>query len=215
MSVFEQLSRNKGTVSTTLGKTLARDVLDKGQSDLLRECIELTVHEPSAPAARHIRAGAAKVVELVAEKRPDLVAPHLASLLPALSVAEPQTRWMIIRVMGYCAKLNHAVAQRAVAYAGKYVDAKEGVCLAAATDLFLGDLGAISKKDAQQAFPMLQLAMENPITNEAGWLLEAGFKMYGNLGKTERDHVQRFAQQCQSSPQKSTQQRARKILRLE
>jgi hypothetical protein len=89
------------------------------------------------------------------------------------------------------------------------------VCLAAATDLFLGDLGAISKKDAQQAFPVLQLAMENPITNEAGWLLEAGFKMYGNLGKTERDQVKRFAQQCQSSPQKSTQQRARKILRLE
>ena len=214
MNIFEQLSANKGTVSTTLGKALARDVLENGQADILRECLRLATYEASDPKARNIRAGAAKVVELVAEKRPELVAPHLKSLLPALWAAEPQTRWMIIRVMGYCAGLNHAIAQKALPYAEKYIDCKEGVCLAAATDLFLGDLGALSKPDARRAFALLQLAMEAPIPNEPGWLLEAGFKMYANLGAPEQGEVRKFAERCQSSSQKSTQQRARKILRL-
>jgi hypothetical protein len=215
MSLLEQLSRNKGTVSTALGKALAQKVLAEGQTRLLLECVDLASYQAPAASAKQIRAGAAKVVELVSEKRPDLVAPYLKKLLPALAVPEPQTRWMIIRVMGSCAKLNRPIAQQALASAEKYVDTKEGVCLAAATDLFLGDLGAISKKDAQRAFPLLQLAMETPIPNEPGWLLEAGFKMYANLGETEREQVVQFAERYQSAPQKSTQQRARKILRLE
>ena len=46
MSVFEQLSHNKGTVSTTLGKTLAQEVFD-GQTSVLIECIDLASYEKS------------------------------------------------------------------------------------------------------------------------------------------------------------------------
>ena len=107
MTIFAQLSTNKGTVSSVLGKTLAQQVLQEGRSDILLECIDLSSYEATSPASRHIRAGAAKVVEIVAEAQPELVAPHLEKLLPALAVAEPQTCWMIIRVMGFCARLNN------------------------------------------------------------------------------------------------------------
>ena len=69
MNIFEQLSHNKGTVSTALGKALAKKVLD-GHTDILLECVDLASYESSAPTQKDTRSGAAKVVEIVAEKRP-------------------------------------------------------------------------------------------------------------------------------------------------
>jgi hypothetical protein len=166
VSIFEQLSHNKGTVSSTLGKALAQKVLQESQLGILLECIDLTSYEASSPAARHIRSGAAKVVEIVAEKQPELVSAHLNKLFRALTVQEPQTRWAIMRAMGFCARLNKPMAQKAIEYAEKYIDEKEGLCLASSVDLFLGDLGAISAEDAQKVFPLLELSMENLIENE-------------------------------------------------
>jgi hypothetical protein len=213
MSILDQLSKNKGTVSSALEKALAKKVLQEHQVEILSECIDLASYETSSPAARHIRSGAAKVVEIVAEKQPELVAPHLEKLFPALSVHEPQTRWMIIRVMGFCAHLNKPMAQKAIPYAEKYIDKKEGLCIASSADLFLSDLGAISKKDAQKVFPLLEQSMENVITNEQDWLLEAFYKVFPNLEKTEQEKIVKFAERWQYSTRKSTQQRARKILR--
>ena len=213
MSILEQLSNNKGTVSSALGKVLAQKVLN-GQTSILSECIDLASYEAAVPAQKHIRSGAAKVVEIVAENQPDLVSPHLEKLLPALSVKEPQTRWAIIRTMGFCAHLNKPIAQRAIAYAEKYIDKKEGLCLASSADLFLGDFGAISKKDAQRVLPILAQSIENLIFNEQDWLLEALFKVFQNLSKDGQEEVLKFAEHWQYSARKSTQQRARKILRL-
>ncbi len=212
MSIFEQLSKNKGTISSALGKTLAQKVLKQNQVGILSECITLASYEASRPASKNIRAGAAKVVELVAEKRPELVASHLEKLMPALAVQEPQTRWMIIRVMGFCAGLNTAMAQKAIRYAEKYLDDKEGLCIASSADLFLGDLGAISKKDAQKIFPILEQSMETAIENEQDWLLEACYKVFSNLGKPEQEVVFRFAEHWQYASRKSTQQRSKRIL---
>jgi hypothetical protein len=213
MNLFEQLSKNKGTVSSALGKELAQKVLQESRVDILAECIDLASYEASDPASKHIRSGAAKVIEIVAEKQPELVAPYLDRFFPALSVLEPQTRWMIIRVMGFCAHLNKSVAHRAIAYAKRYIDNKEGLCIASSADLFLGDLGAISKEDAQDVFPLLKQSMDSSIKNEQDWLLEALFKVFQNLGEAEQNRVLIFAKRWQDSPRKSTQQRARKILR--
>ncbi|MFZ5881414.1 MAG: hypothetical protein ACOY0R_18765 [Chloroflexota bacterium] len=213
MSIFEQLANNKGTVSSALGKTLAQKVLN-GQTEILSECIDLSSYEASKPASKQIRSGAAKVVELVAEKQPGLVAPHLEKLLPALSVKEPQTRWMIIRTMGFCAHLNRAVAQKAIEYAETYIqDKKDGLCLASSADLFLGDFGALSKKDAQRVFPILMQSIENLVFNEQDWLLETLLKILPNLDKDEQVVIFKFAEHWQYSARKSTQQRAREILR--
>jgi hypothetical protein len=214
MSIFEQLSNNKGTVSSAHGKTLAQKALN-GQRDILSECIELSSFEAEIPAKKHIRSGAAKVVEIVAEKQPELVAPHLKKLLPALSVKEPQTRWMTIRTMGFCAHLNKPIASKAIKYAEAYLqNKKDGLCLCSSADLFLGDFGALSKKDAQKVFPILSLSIENLIANEQDWILEALLKMLSNLNKDEQEEVFKFAGHWQYSARKSTQQRARKILRM-
>jgi hypothetical protein len=214
MNTFEQLSNNKGTVSSALGKTLAQKVLKEGQTNILFECIDLASYEVTKPTSKHIRAGAAKVVEIVAEKQPKLVAPHLEKLLPALSAPEPQTRWMIIRVMGFCAHLNRSVAQEAIAYAEHYIDAKEGLVIASSADLFLGDFGALSNEAAQRVFPILERSMKTVITNEQDWLLEALIKLFTNLSSTEQEQVLNFVERWQNSPRKSTAQRARKILRM-
>jgi hypothetical protein len=175
--------------------------------------IELAYYEATVPTSKHIRAGAGKVVEIVAEKQPELVAPHLGKLLPALSVPEPQTRWAIIRAVGFCAHLNKSVAQEAIPYAAQYIDAKEGWIIASSADLFLGDFGAISKQDAQRVFPILIKSMETVITNEQDWLLEALFRIYANLGRGEQEKVLKFAGSWQYSSRKSTQQRAKKLLK--
>ena len=214
MSIFEQLSGNKGTVSSALGKTLAEKILKESRIDILFECIELASFDASVSTSKHIRAGAAKVIEIVAEKQPALVAPHLEKLFTALAVPEPQTRWAIIRVMGFCARLNRPMAQKAIPYAEKYLDAKEGLCIASSADLFLGDLGAVSKEDARTVFPILELSMETVIENEQDWLLEALFKIFSNLDTAGQETAHKFAQRWQYSPRKSTQQRAGKILRL-
>jgi hypothetical protein len=213
MGTFDQLSSNKGTVSSALGKTLAQEVL-AGKTSILLECIDLTLYEAASPSKKHIRSGAAKVVEIVAEKRPDLVAPHLDQLLPALTVKEPQTRWAVIRTMGFCAHLNQPAADKALPFAEKYITNKEGLCLASSADLFLGDLGAISKNESEKVFPLLELSMEDLVENEQDWLLESMFKVFHNLSPIKKGKVREFAEHWQYSARKSTQQRAKKILQL-
>ena len=135
----------------------------------MSECIGLATYEAADPNAKQIRAGAAKVVEIVAEERPELVASRLDELLPGLSVPEPQTRWMIIRTMGFCAPLNEPAAKKALPYAERYVDAKEGLVIASSADLFLGDLGALSKANARRTFPVLKRSMETVMKNEQAY----------------------------------------------
>jgi hypothetical protein len=214
MSVFEQLSSNKGTISSALGKALAQEVLQGDRLELLSECIALSTYEVMDPRSKQIRAGAAKVVEIVAEERPELVAPRLDELLPGLSAPEPQTRWMLIRTMGFCAHLNEPVAHKALAHAESYIDNKEGLVIASSADLFLGDLGALSKKNAKLAYPILKHSMETVMKNEQDWLLEALTKVYPNLRQEAQDAVLRFAEQWQSADRKKTQQRARRLLAL-
>jgi hypothetical protein len=73
--------------------------------------------------------------------------------------------------VGLCAYLNKPDAQKALVFAEKYIDKKEGLCIASSADLFLGDFGALSKKDAGKVFPILEESMKNVITNEQDWLL--------------------------------------------
>jgi hypothetical protein len=213
-TIFQQLSHNKGTISSALGKTLAHEVLEQGRNDILLECIRLASYDGSDPAAKSIRSGAAKVVEIAAEKRPELVAPHLAELLPALSVEEPQTRWMIIRVMGFCAALNRPTAHKAIPFAESYLRAKEGLAIASSADLFLGELGAISRRDAARVFPILERSMSRAIGNEQDWLLESVLKLFANLDAAAQKKAIQFAKRWQTSTRKSTQERARRILNL-
>ena len=67
MKLPPMLKENKGTVSSALGKELARQVLD-GDRELLREAVALVTYELPVKASKSVRAGAAKIVEKVAER---------------------------------------------------------------------------------------------------------------------------------------------------
>lgn len=213
MGILNLLEKNKGTVSSALGKELAVKVLD-GEVDILHEAIELSSIKEKDFNMKSVRSGAAKIVEIVAEKRPELVAPYLEKLLLALSVDEPQTRWMIIRTMGFCAHLNKSIAKKALPYAEKYIKKKEGLCIASSADLFLGDFGTLSQEDAQVAFSLLELSMDNMVLNEQDWLLEAFIKIYPQLEKSQKDKIYSFAESYENSSRKTTQARVKKIFKM-
>jgi hypothetical protein len=214
MDLLERLKKNKGTVSSAFGKTLANRIL-AGETGLLRECIQYSAVDLADRNMKGVRSGAAKAVEIVAEKRPGLVSPHLEKLLPALSAEEPQTRWMIIRTMGFCAVKNESTAGKAVPFAAKYLTAKEGLCLSSSADLFLGDYGSLSGKNAKQVFPLLEKSMKNCIANEQDWILETLKKLLPVLGGKEKASAKQFANSWKGSPRKSTQQRAKDILEFD
>jgi hypothetical protein len=214
MQLLERLQTNKGTVSSALGKTLANQILT-GDKDILEKCIEYSTYNIGDIKSKNIRSGAAKVVEIVAEKKPELVKKFLVKLLPALNAGEPQTRWAIIRTMGFCSRLNQEIAQKAIPYAKKYIGDKEGLCIASSADLFLGDYGSISERNAKQIFPILEESIRNCIPNEQDWILETIEKLYSVLGRKEKEISRKFANKWKASSRKSTQKRAKNILEYE
>jgi len=211
MQILERLLNNKGTVSSALGKPLAHRAL-AGDLKILDKCVEYSTYQINDKKMKHVRSGAAKAVEITAEHKPQLLKKHLPRLLPALEAEEPQTRWMIIRTMGFCAKVNPETARKAIPYAEDIIDEKEGLCIASSADLFLGDYGSLSARNAKQVFPLLEKSIGTCIENEQDWILEALLELYPVLGKREKETARRFANQSRDSSRNNTRKRVIKIL---
>ena len=91
MNLLERFANNKGTVSSALGKEIAAQILE-GDLELLKEVIPFVCYKLKNHKSKHIRSGAAKVIECIAEKKPDYIVPYLEMILPGLEVEEPQTK---------------------------------------------------------------------------------------------------------------------------
>lgn len=213
MSIFEQLKNNKGTISSALGKKLAGQVL-AGNKNILEEAIDLVIYQENNQTSKNIRAGAAKIIETVAEKKPEWVAPFLERLFPALDLPEPQTRWMIIRTMGFCANHNQEISAKAIEHAKNYIKQKEGLCLSGSAELYLGDIGSLSKKYANNVFPILEEVLANADVNEIDWVLEAFMKICTNLDEKNKEKIRNYANKYTNASKKSTQKRVKKLLKL-
>jgi len=209
-----QLKNSKGAVSSAVGKELASEVLN-GKQEILYEAMELVNYEFENPKTKSIRASAAKIIEQVAAKKPELIAPHLEKLIPALSVAEPQTRWMLIQVFGFCAKLNPKVAIKGIKFAQQYISENAGVCLSGAANIYLGYIGELSTEKAKLVFPILENALKKATENEVDWALESFYKIYHNLDDDTKLLVSKYAKVYLGSRKKSTIKRVEKILKLE
>lgn len=212
MQIFDLLKANKGTVSSALGKDLADKVL-KGDLSILNEAIVYVNYELDNINSKSIRAGAAKILEIVAEKKPDLVANHLDKLRPALNVPEPQTRWMLMQVFGYCAKINPDSAISIMDYADKYLKENAGVCLSGAVHLYLGRVGAVSDKIAKKVLPILDDSLKTATENEIDWILEGFMKIIDKVDSDSRQIIESNAKNYLDSKKKSTQDRAKKIIK--
>jgi hypothetical protein len=162
-----------------------------GEQALLREAVKLCLFDRENRQAKSVRAGAAKIVEIVAEKKPAWVAADLELLLPALDVPEPQTRWMVIRAFGFCAKANPQGAAKALPYAESFIqNKKDGMILPSSAALYLGDLGAVSPELARQAFPILLSSSSSILANELDWILEALIALADQLGDPEKRQIE-------------------------
>jgi hypothetical protein len=149
MTLLDLLLANKGTVSSALGKQLAKDVL-AGDKNILKDASLLIHHE-----SKFVRSGAAKIIEKVAEERPELVAPLLSDLLPAINYDEPQTKWMMIHTFGLCAKYKPEISREVFDTATQYLEPSFGTCLRDRAITYLGYIGNLSKKDCDKSFPLL------------------------------------------------------------
>ena len=212
MKLLELLKENKGTVSSALGKELALEVLN-GNTVILSEAINYSSYEPDNLKAKSIRAGAAKIIEKVAEKKPKLIAPHLEKLLPALKMPEPQTRWMIIMAFGYCVIDNPESALKGINFAKSYIEENQGVCLTGAAHVYLGQAGAYSPKEAEEVLPILLSALQDASVNEVDWIIEAFIKICDNLTKSDKEVILNYAKLYLDAPKKSTVKRIEKLMK--
>jgi hypothetical protein len=149
-------------------------------------------------------------------EKPKKVSSYLEKLLPALEAEEPQTRWMIIRTFGLCAKERPEIAQKAIVFAENYIrDKKDGqLCLVSSADIFLGDYGEISKEAANEVYPILVKSCSNIILNEHDWILESFLKISKHLNKRQNESICKFAYEYENHPRKKTQERVKQILKL-
>lgn len=212
MEIFELLKNNKGTTSSSLGKELAIQVLN-GDSSILGEAIKYVTYDLENEKSKTIRAGAAKILEKVAEKKPELLSNQLKRIIPALKVPEPQTRWMLMQVFGYCAKLNPQISVSVIDYAKRYLSENAGVCLTGSVHLYLGRIGATSKKVANNVLPILDDALKSASENEIDWILEGFLSIVDNLDNDSIIIIQKNAELYIDAKKKSTQNRAKKLLK--
>lgn len=211
MEIFDLLKNNKGTTSSALGKELASKVIS-GDHSILQEAIKYVVFEIEKPESKSIRAGAAKILEIVSQKKPELVAPNLNNIKPALNAQEPQTRWMLMQTFGFCAKLNPKDAISVLNYSKQYLNENAGVCLSGAVHIYLGRIGATSSKIANKVLPILDDSLKSASVNEIDWILEGFFSIIDKLGAESKTLIQKNAELFLDSKKKSTQKRAQKIL---
>jgi hypothetical protein len=212
MNFLEILKANKGTVSSALGKELAEKVLN-GDKTILENAIKYVTYDLENINSKGIRAGAAKILEKVAEKQPELIANKLDELKPALTVKEPQTRWMLMQVFGYCAKINPKDSESIIDYANKYLSENAGVCLSGAVHLYLGRIGATSDKTASKILPILDDALKTASVNEIDWILEAFLIIVDRIDLDSKELIKKNAEMQLDSKKKSTHNRAKKLLK--
>jgi hypothetical protein len=202
--LFEKLRKNKGIVSSKLGKELAEEVLN-GNEVILHEAIKLVTYDLQNEKEKNIRAGAAKILEKVSEKKPEMVSPYLSEIYKAFEAKEPQTRWMLMMTYGYCADINSETAATAIDFAKSYLSENSGVCLSGAAEVYLGRIGATSEEFAQKAFPILLDAYDTAGMNEIDWIFEAFIMLIPKLTIKQREEVFTCAYEYNHASKKSTQ----------
>jgi hypothetical protein len=154
MSLLEQLRGNRGCLSSALGKSLAGKFFG-GDMRILDEAVELLTYDD-----KNVRAGAAVIIEEIANERPELVAKRLEDILPGLETPEPQTRWITLRILGKCSRLNPEVAGSAMNRIDDFL-ADNSLCLQDSAITYLGYIGSLSNDNAKTIFPILEETLDS------------------------------------------------------
>ena len=120
---------------------------------------------------------------------------------------------MLMQVFGYCAKLTPKDSESVPDYAKQYLTEDAGVCLSGAVHLYLGRIGATSDKTANVVLPILDDALKSASENEVDWILEGFLSIIDKVDSDSKQLIKRNAELQLDAKKKSTQNRAKKILR--
>jgi hypothetical protein len=206
MKLLEKLKKNKGTVSSALGKSLAQEAL-KGDGGILNEAIGLISFDD-----KNVRAGAGKIIECVAEKKPELVYKSLDRLFPALDMPEPQTRWVILHVFGLCARLDPVISKKALPKSRQFLKENSGMCLWDRSITYLGYLGAVSEKYAIDVFPDLEAALAS-LPERTTRIFEGFERMIPVLNESLRKNLGNIAEKYTADKSPSVKSKAARVLK--
>jgi len=198
MILLNQLKENKGTVSSALGKELAKDVLN-GRLDILTDALELIHFED-----KNVRSGAAKIIEKVAEEKPALISDHLSELVVCMNYPESQTRWMVLHIAGLCAHLVPDISRDFFFDAVKYLDKSHGTVLNDRAITYLGYMGAVSEEDCRNSYPYLIESFDSH-SNRITRIFESLSRMIELLDKSARLKVLEYANIHATNEKKSVQ----------
>lgn len=205
--LLNQLQNNKGRISSALGKELAKQVLS-GREDILQEAFELIHHDN-----QNVRSGAAKIIEKVAEERPELVIGRLSDLRRCMDYKEAQTRWMVMHVAGLCAKLQPDISRDFFDDAVAYLDKKHGTVLNDRAITYLGYLGAVSVADCSRCFPNLMESFERH-PNRRTRVFESLIRMSDHMSDEQKRIVLERAVRLESSDSPTIGKLAKKVIRM-
>jgi HEAT repeat protein len=186
MNLLEKLQNNKGLVSSALSKELAKHYFE-GDKQIFEDALQLLGNE-----SKSVRSGSMVIIEEVANKQPDLVAPHLKELLPALEVEEPQTRWVALRTLGKCAHLEPDVAKEGMKKIDKFLG-EESLALKDSVITYLGYIGSLSTEDAPEIFPQLERTLSS-VPKRITRVFESFQRMIPVLGEEEKKKLAKLAE---------------------
>jgi len=206
MTLLQQLQENKGTVSSALGKQLAIDVLH-GNKNLLSEALKL-IHFDD----KNVRSGSAKIIEKVAESKPELIAPHLSELIECMNYEEAQTRWMVLHIAGLCAKFQPKISRDLFHEAVNYLDKKHGTVLNDRAITYFGYMGAVSNKDCNNSFPhLINSFSRHP--NRATRIFESFERMLNKLNEEQKETLLKITNKYKTDKKPSNVSWAKKLLK--
>lgn len=205
MDLLKELENNKGLVSTSLAKKISEEILSKN-TNLLTQTINIVSSENA-----NVRAGAAKIIELVAIKKPELISKNLKSLLPLLDAEEPQTKWVTIHVFGLCAKLEPKLSKSVITKAKLFLKDKS-LCLQDRAITYFGYLGSISSKDASEILPILEDTLTT-VPKRIPRAFEGFERMIPVLSQKDKLKLIKIAEKYSQSKTPSIAKYAKKILK--
>ncbi len=205
-SILPKLKQNKGTVSSALGKELAKEVLN-GKKEILKEAVELLKHED-----KNIRSGVGKIIEKVAEEKSELVASYIENLFVGLDVPEAQTRWMIFHTLGLCAKFKPETAMKAFDKATQVLKADSGTCLWGGVIKYFAYLGECNEEYAKKSFSQLEKAFETT-PNLTKQVLEGYEKLIPVLDNAHKEQLNKIAEKYLSDARAIVVKTAKRIIK--
>lgn len=157
-------------------------------------------------------ADCAEVCTMVAEKKPEIVAPHVEKLVPLLDHKKTRVRWEAMHALAYCAPLRPDVMAGLMGKLDEILRTDKSTIVRDYAITALGNYGQLDQDTAQAVLPILKIGINIYDGKHAKLVLEGYQKMLPHLG-TETVYLQRTAENLQDHPRGTVKKAAKQLLK--